>query len=677
MSAVPQPIPPLTPRALVFAAGGLLLAALAAYHNSFAGPFVFDDLPAIVGNASLRQLWPPGAVLAPRLEDAGVTVSGRPFVNLSLALNHALGGEAVGGYHAVNLLIHWLAGLTLFGVVRRTLGQPLLRPRFGAVALPMALAVAALWLLHPLQTEAVTYVVQRAESLMGLCYLLTLYGFIRAVASDSVRWQVVSVTACLAGMACKEVMVSAPLMVFLYDRTFVAGSFREAWRRRRIYHGGLAGTWLLLAALVAGTAGRGGTAGFGTEISSWSYALTQCRAVGHYLWLAVWPHPLVFDYGTAVVKSITDVWPQALLLGSLFAGTLVALRRWPAWGFLGAWFFAILAPSSSFVPVASQTMAEHRMYLPLAAVVVMLVAGLYAWLGRRAGLVCAGLALAGAGLTVQRNRDYRSDAGLWADTVLKCPANSRAHNNLGKAVLAEGRAAEAAAHFERAIRLQPAAPEPHYNLGLALVHLNRRQEAMGEYEAALRLQPKYAEARNNLGNALLQEGRTQDALAQYELAVQFRPAFAEAHSNLANALLETGRLSDAIRHAREAVRLDPGYAEARYNLGNALAQAGDLPAALAEYEAALRLRPAYVDVANNLGNVLAELDRLPEAVARYEQALQLRPDFADPRRNLAQVLAHLGRMEEARAHYEFLLRLNPDDREARAGLDRLRAANRP
>ena len=678
MSAAPPPILPSSRGALLFAAVGLLAATLAAYHNSFLFPFVFDDVPAIVDNPSIRQLWPPGAVLAPRLEDAGVTVSGRPLVNLSLAVNYALGGEAVWGYHAFNLLIHALAGLTLFGMLRRTLRQPILGKRFGAVALSVALASAALWLLHPLQTEAVTYVVQRAESLMGLCYLFTLYAFIRGTeATDPVRWQVLSLAACLAGMACKEVMVSAPLLVFLYDRTFVAGSFREAWRRRRVYYAGLAGTWLLLAWLVAGTAGRGGTAGFGTEISSWNYALTQCQAIGQYLWLAVWPHPLVFDYGTAVVNSVVEVWPQALVLGGLVAGTVVALWRWPVGGFVGAWFFVILAPSSSFVPVASQTMAEHRMYLSLAAVIVLAVTGLHAWLGRRAGAICAVLALACAVLTVRRNEVYRSDVSLWADTVAQRPASARAHINLGKAVLALGRVPAALGHFEKAIQLQPAVPESHYNRGLALVRLARRPEAIGEYETALQLQPKYAEAHNNLGNALLLEGRLPDALGHYERAVQLRPGFAEAHSNLANALLESGRGPEAILHAREAVRLDPSYAEARYNLGNALARSGDLPAALAEYNAALRLKPDYADVANNLANVLVELDRLPEAIAHYEHALRLRPDFTDPRRNLAQVLAHLGRVSEARTHYEFLVQLHPDDHDARAELARLRALNRP
>ncbi len=658
-------------RALWLAGAVLVLAALAAYSNSFTGPFVFDDVPAIKDNPSIRQLWPLSAVLSPQL-DGGVTVSGRPLVNLSLALNYTVGREAVGGYHFVNLLIHMLAGLVLFGVVRRTFLQRPFAARFGPVARPLGLFVALLWLLHPLQTAAVTYVVQRAESLMGLCYLLTLYGFIRAVASARAgRWFWFSFVGCLAGMACKEVMASAPVIVFVYDRTFVAGTFAEAWRRRWRYYLGLAGTWLLLAYLVAGTSGRGGTAGFGTQISAWSYALTQCRAVVDYLGLALWPSPLVFDYGTATVGRVSDVWPQAVLLIALVAGTIVALVRRPVWGFFGLFFFVVLAPSSSVVPVASQTMAEHRMYLPLAAVVVGAVAGLYALFGRSSFLVCGALAVGCGWLTVLRNADYRSDLTLWADTVAKRPANGRAHNNLGKAIFAAGRPADALGHYENAIHLQPTVPEPYYNLGLALARLNRSAEAIGQYEAALRFQPNYPDAHTNLGNALLEKGRLDEAGEHYEAAIRLRPKSPQAHSNLANVRLEQGRTAEAIRQGEEAVQLDPDFFEARYNLGNALAQAGQLPQARDHYEAALRLQPDHVEVCNNLGNVLIGLERLPEAIERYEQALRLRPDYIDPRRNVAAVLGHLGRTQEAISHLRILVQLRPDDQLARAELARL------
>ena len=171
--------------AIIPALALLLLVAVAAYHNSFTGPFIFDDAIWINENSNIRHLWPIGAVLFP--PDATV-VGGRPVVSLTLALNYALGGLNVWGYHAFNLVIHILAAWTLFGVLRRTLILPRLRERFGSAATPLALAAAILWMIHPLQTESVTYVIQRTEALMGLFYLLVLYGVIRGATWGGSRW---------------------------------------------------------------------------------------------------------------------------------------------------------------------------------------------------------------------------------------------------------------------------------------------------------------------------------------------------------------------------------------------------------------------------------------------------------------------------------------------------------
>ncbi len=663
-------------------AGLTLLAGLVvAYHHSFSVPFVFDDVPAIVENPSIRQLWPPGAVLTPALADAGLTVSGRPLLNLSLALNYVMGGPHVAGYHAVNLLIHLLAALTLLGVVRRTLAAtPVAFLRENAFN--VAFFSALLWAVHPLQTESVTYVVQRAESLVGLCYLLALYGFIRATGKPEETksgffWLGLSWSACLAGMACKEVMVSAPLMILLYDRTFVAGSFGAAWRGRRLYYTGLAGTWLLLAWLVAGTAGRGGTVGFGAGISSWQYALTQCGAILHYLRLAAWPSPLVFDYGTGVANGLAAVWLQALALVMLVAGTVVALVRWPVAGFAGAWFFALLAPSSSFVPVASQTMAEHRMYLPLAAVVVLAVTGLHAWLGRRAAVACALLALGCIIATIVRNEDYQSAGRLWGDTVAKRPANARAHHNLGLDELARGRLPEAARRLQDAIALAPESAEPYYSLGLILTRQGRIPEAIESYEKSIDRDPARAAVHNNLANVLFTAGRTAEAGRHYAEAVRLQPNFAGAHSSYGNWLLEAGRAAEALAQCEEAIRLQPGLAEAHFNAGNACLALGRPDPALAHYSEAARLRPDFAEAHNNLGNVLVELGRYPQALPPYERAVQLDPGNPEARRNLVALLVHLGLVPEAVTHLRAYLELRPADQAARAELNRLLAPGRP
>jgi protein O-mannosyl-transferase len=669
-------------------AGAIALAALAAYQNSFAGPFIFDDTMAITDNPTIRNLGRIGTVLSP--PGAG-SVGSRPLINLSLAVNYAISGINPWSYHALNLLIHVLAGLVLFGIVRRTLLLRNFRPGT-ADAMLFAGAAALLWTLHPLQTESVTFVIQRTESLMGLFYLLTLYCFIRsatgpaslpdAPAGERARgriWTILTVACCLLGMASKEVMVSAPLIVLLYDRTFVAGSFRLAWERRRALYLGLAATWIPLAYWVVVTGGnRGGAAGFGTSISPWTYALTQCHAIWHYLRLSVWPHPLVVDYGDWVIGGLGAAAPEALGLLLLLAGTVIALRWRPALGFLGAWFFLILAPSSSVVPLATQTIAEHRMYLPLAAPVVLAVLGLAAWLGRSGLAVCLVLAVGLGFLTSSRNEDYRSAVAIWSQTLAHNPQSSRAHNNLAVA-LAElpGGQADAIAHYEAALRLRPDSIEAHNNLGNMLARIPGRQaDAIAQYEAALRLNPDYVEAHYDLAVSLDEiPGRQDEAIGHYEAALRLKPDYVAAYNNLANALARIpGRQDEAIARYQVALRLKPDSIEAHINLANLLARTpGREEEAIGHYEAALRLNPDSSEAHNNLANTLVRLPgRQADAISHYEAAVRLRPDYTEAHYNLAVAYAYTGQMGAAVGQLEIVVRLNPDFSDARSILGKLR-----
>ena len=655
--------------AIWLAVACLVGAVLAAYHNSFSGPFVFDDGPAILGNPTIRHLSALGDVLSPPRE-AGQTVGGRPLVNLSLAVNYALGGEDVRGYHVFNLIVHTLAALTLFGIVRRTLLQPALRERFGSAATPLALAVALLWAVHPLLTEAVIYVIQRAESLMGLFYLLTLYCFIRGTTSEGRTpgappqrelaptlmdrrrkvWLLVAVGTCALGMATKEVMVSAPLLVLLYDRTFVAGSWRYAWARRKGFYLGLAATWLLLGWLVLGTQNRGGTAGLGMGDSVWTYALTQTRAISRYLQLAVWPNPLVFDYGTEAIEHLVDALPFVLLIALLVAAAAFALWRWPAAGFLGAWFFAILAPSSSIVPIPVQTVAEHRMYLPLAAVVGLVVVSLYAYGRRGCWFVFAAVALALAALTGMRNADYLNPHSIWADTVAKRPANARAQCYYGDALAARGQFAEALSHYDAAIQSDLPA------------RTSGGRSILGDILV-------------NSGNVLRALGRESEAVIRYEAALHVDPDLAPAHYNLGCVDLQADRLPEAINRFEQALRIDPDYVAAHTSLGSALLLEGRTTEALVHYETALRLDPS-ARAHQNLGVALLYARQLPAAVAQLEQAVQLEPDLARAQEFLGEALLAQGRKAEAAAHYRHALQIEPGNEHARRALDLLSAAPR-
>ena len=587
----------------VLAAAVVLLATAAVYSNSGSGPFVFDDQASILHNPTIRDLTDLSAVLSPPGE--GFTVDGRPILNLSLAINYAIGGTGTASYHAFNVVIHALAALTLFGIVRRTLGRE--KPGATTVspraATALAFAVSLVWAIHPLQTESVTYVIQRAESLMGLFYLLTLYGFIRAVDRDrepmALGWSALSLVACLLGMGTKEVMVSAPLVVFLYDGVFVAEGWRAAWRRRWRYYLPLALTTGVLLALALRTGSRGGTSGFGLAVTPWMYWPTQFQAVTHYLRLCIWPSPLIFDCGIRWTGGFSDVIAHALGVGALVAGVAAALwRRHPA-GFLGAVFFAILAPTS-IIPGNRQTLAEHRMYLPLAAVVAFTVIGVFKSVppARRKLLGAVGwvalvfVALPLAVLTFRRNEVYRTELSLYGDTVLHRPDNASAHTNLGNALRDARRYGEAIVEYRAAIRLRPFYPQAHYDLAGALSASDQVPQAIAEYEEALRQKPDYAEAHNNLGIALARTGRDAAALGHCAEAVRLDPANVEAHFNLGLVLMRMGRLAEAMDQFDKTLRLDAGFYRAHEAMGYALQMAGRGREGSAELETAARLRSA-------------------------------------------------------------------------------------
>ncbi len=657
-------------------AGALLvLAAIAAYHNSFSGPFVYDDVPAIKDNPTIKQLWPLTTVLSPP-NDSGITVNGRPLLNLSFALNYAFGGLDVTGYHAVNLAIHILAGLALFGLVRRTLLLPALRGSFGtgdAAILP-ALAVAALWTLHPLQTSSVTYIVQRAESQGGLFFLLTFYCFVRSVDSPNPRlWQTLTFVACLCGMGSKEVVAAAPVLILFFDRAVVSGTFQAAWKRHSPLYVGLAVTWIPLGWLILNSNNRGGTAGFGAgDVSSWHYLLTSAYAIGRYLRLSFWPEGLVFDYGTAVKESLLPVLPQSLLIVSLALGTFYALWRRPLLGFLGLWFFAILAPSSSILPVASETITEHRMYLSLAALITLVVLGAAARFGRTAIVACLALAPLAAGLTYQRNKVYRDELTLWQDAQRTYPSNARAHNNVGEILFRHEKRAEAIACFYEAVRLLPNYIDALNNLGNSLTQQGQEQEALAHLELALRLKPGYAETHNNLGNTFYRLGRKDEAVAHYRDAVRLKPEFADARNNLGVLLAEIGYPQEAIVHYEKALSLRPDYVDAHYNYANALTLVGRTDEARVQFEKTLRLKPDQAKAHNNLGSLLVNLGKMAEAKPHFEAAIRHNGNYADAENNLGVVLFQTGRPGDALPHFEAAVRLNPTYQAARENLAEVR-----
>jgi Tfp pilus assembly protein PilF len=625
--------------------GPLLIVVVAAiaYANSFHGVFVYDDPPSIVDNPPLRTLWPTWPELWAKKD---TTFAGRPVAAFTFALNYAISGFDAWSYHLFNLAIHVLCGLTLLGLLRRTMagetptppgrgadatgplrptrtsaatGRPVQspaatgRPTRGSAATGgagAALAVTLLWVVHPLQTESVTYISTRTESLMSLFLLLTLYCVLRGAASGRGRlWSILAVACCALGMGSKEVMVVAPLLVLLYDRTFLAGSFAVALRQRVWLYVGLAATWLILAGLLA-LQPRAKSVGFHhADIKWWEYALTQFGVLVYYLRLSVWPHPLIFCYDSwSVARALGTVWPQAVLITTLAAGTLWALWRRPWLGFLGAWFFLILAPSSSIVPIVTEVAAERRMYLPLAAVILLGALGAARWLLRGrprwigAGLVVLLVAVC-AGATSRRNLVYSGVETAWRDVLRTYPDSPGAHLSLATEFYQHDRTDEGIAILEALLKRDPGVWEAHYGLGHGYRRKDNLPLAAEHYGLAVRIDPNDCRARTNYGGLLLILGKPAEAETQLVESLRIKPDQPFALFHLGRTYETERRLDDAAQVYRRWLELDPNTAMAHARLGIVLAAQGRTADATQHLEQALRLQSDLTEAQDALARL--------------------------------------------------------------------------
>ena len=646
----------------------LVAAGIVCYAAAIDLPFVFDDHTAIVENTNMRQLWPPAVALGAPIQSA---IAGRPVIALSLALNYASGGLSPSIYHAWNLGLLLLSALVLFGIVRRTLAMPRLSDRFGAGASGIAFACALVWLVHPLQTEVVDYVTQRTESTMGLFYLLTLYAAIRAMSAPSgreLRWEAASIAACVLGMASKESMVTAPVMVLLYDAVFCqpglppsrfalrrvspqpdtllasgGGKTRptSALRARPILYSGLALAWVVLAVLVV-PGPRSRSAGFESGVTPWIYLLNQPGMILTYLRLTIWPVDQVLDYGVPRLVGVGDVWPSLVVVTLLFLSTLAAWRWRPEIAFLGTWFFVTLAPSSSILPIATEVGAERRMYLPLAALIVGAIVSALWYFDRKSSssggwprwmpaAVIALACLALATLTIRRNAEYRTALGIW-QTVLDRYPHGRAHYNLGIELKQAGRRSEAIEHYRLAL---PESPDAHYALGFEAAGDGRHEEAIEHYREFLRVKSDDQAAPLAyvlLGRSLEATGKLDEAAEAFRRDIQMRPRDVDGRTGLAGVLLSQQRFDQAIVVLHDLIRIDPRNPSVYANLGIAYVGLDKSQDAVAAFAQAVELSPNNPGFRHNLGNALAGVARLDEAVVAVPTIAGAGPERRGPPR---------------------------------------------
>jgi tetratricopeptide (TPR) repeat protein len=662
------------PFALIVATGILV------YANSLQGPFIWDDETAIVTNPTIRQLWPLSGPLVPPGE---TPMAGRPLANLTLALNYAAGALDVVGYRIFNLLLHIGCALLLFVIIRRTLRGRSLAGRFGETAGATALVASLLWMVHPLQSEVVNYVTQRTESLAALCLLLTLYSAIRARHGASGIWSGLAATCCALGMASKESMVIAPLVVVLYDRVFEFKSLRDALRTRTHLYGGLAATWVLLAILVVTT--DRSTVSLSGDVTSMTYLWNQFQMVTTYLRLSVWPDRLVLDYGLPHPLALVDVAREAALVGTLVIMTLTSLVRWPRVGFLGAVFFLALAPTSTVLPILSEVGSERRMYVPMMAVSVLaavLVRMFVDWTAVRmagrggslpeiagATLIIASLC-AGALTTARRNDEFADRSALWKTVVDRRP-HGRARLSYGVALRDAGRSADALDALREAVVDYP---DAGYVLGTELFFAGEIDEASGALQRFIEegRSENFVPARSLLARALIAQGEFEAAMGQYESILEMAPTNLEALSGLAETLFTQERYEEsAVAFQRVSDRIPTPTAQNEIRWGVALSEAGQSQEAVAHLEKALEIDPRSATAHLLLADLLlVQRDRPGDAEPHARAALELTPDDGRVHHLLAIVLARTDRLDEAVSHFREASRLRPDDPMIRADLER-------
>ena len=615
----------------------LVVIICVCYQNTLDVPFLLDDHGNIVGNVGLSHIVPD-----PQKSRFGWQ---RGVGHITFAVNHRLarrdtetGHDRTRGYHVVNIAIHCGAALALFGLVRRSLLLPNLPEPLRSRATGLAFVAAIIWSVHPLQTGAVTYIIQRLESLMGLCYLLCLYCAIRGVSSLGSRlvWYAGSVVAFSLGLFVKEVMITAPVVLLIFDYLFLSPSWRELLRQRW----GLYLAYLPAAAFLAYILSPAhvtpfeSQAGFDVQVATpLTYLYSQAGVILHYLRLAMWPVSQVFDYAWPITESLTDAVIPGTMILILLAGSVVALRWQPAVGFLALTFFVTLAPTSSIMPIRDPCF-EYRMYLPLAPLTVLAVlAGhelVWYWHRRRHGRrrtkrtgtdVSTAFVLTGKErvvitavtsavvvtlclLTVRRNEDYRTEKSIWLDTVAKRPQNARAHVTLGNLFLGDAlRAIDRAsrdANLRKAMKQYTLAAEIPSDRG-SMAFTNRGRihalmgdlpRALGDFDRAIQRNPRDARAFHNRATAKHQMGQHKAAISDFtktlsllaEIKTDTSQNQANAYSGRALAYYAMGQYEQARADCDRAIDLQPGHLEATLHRGACLIKLNQLPDAIGDFD---------------------------------------------------------------------------------------------
>jgi protein O-mannosyl-transferase len=613
----------------------VVVATGVVYLNSFRNEFLWDDLHLIVDNPTIKHWSRAPELFLTELFPHGI-LSGyyRPLQALTYLVDYSIWGLDPLGFHLTNVVLH--------------IGVALLFQRLVTVLLHDAtagLVSALLFAVHPIHTEAVTYVAGRSDPLSALLMLAALLWFARDPRPGISGTRILSLVAFFLALLAREAAVVLILLLVLVERVRPGEQEGNSpWRDSAVWCAPY------LATLVAYVAWRAAVVGFQAHGSTAPAQVplplrvcTMARVIIEYLALLVVPldqhmERVVHPAGSCLEAPVLGA--QVVLIAILAGAAACRRRAWPV-AFGVAWFFIALLPVSNLVPL-STFMAEHWLYVP--SMGLFLIAGWgasqFAARGWVQPVATGVLVVVGGygGLTIHRNLDWRDGRTFYQATLRLAPHSARAWTNLGQAYHEEGDLEKAREAYEHALQLSPAAADGVQNLGVIAVKEGRPEKALAAYERALMMDTNLADPHNNLGNIYREQGKYEEAEREFRAALRIDPSHAAARSNLGLTLQAMGRADEAEQSFLDAVRIDPASPSAHSNLGNVYFRRGELERARAEYLTAIRLNPDYAEAFNNLGSVEFRLGQADLAEQAYRNALRINPGLDEVQRNLAIVL---------------------------------------
>jgi tetratricopeptide (TPR) repeat protein len=655
-----------------------VILVFAIYSNTLEGPYIFDDGPNITDNYHIRLT----QISLKGLMDAGFKSIGsnRPIPNISFALNFYFDQYNVFGYHLVNIIIHLLAGLFLFLLLRETLRISL---KIQAGSFPesikpslLAYIVTFVWLVHPLHTESVTYIVQRMNSMASMFYILSMWFYVKGrLTSNNRRWGFWAgcLISGLLAFGSKEMTATLPIFIFLYEWYFFQ-DLDTAWIKKKILPVTcVLALFALLTLLFQGSHPLLGILG-GYRIRPFTLTqrlFTELRAVMLYISLIFFPHPmrLNLDYdfplSLSLVDPVTTLFSFVFLFG-IFVVAIVSAKKERLISFCILWFLGNLAIESSVIPL--ELVYEHRTYLPSMFFVLLIIVLFYRFVPMakvRTGIICIIIIIFSL-WAYQRNTVWSDEGSLQQDIVMKSPYKARCYLNLGIYYLRNSKYEKGLEQLYKALELPNAyCPDLVYgNIGYGYLKMRQYEKAIYYLNKAIGTvgyNPKSNHARIFLGAALETTGRVSEAIVQYREAVKEDPTFQIAQNYLGKCLAKNGMIEEGKTHIMEALRLDPACDEAYNNIANIYLQEGKTDVAINYYKEALAHDPLYADAYYNLGIVMAEQGRDIEAIDYYSHAILISKTYSSARKNLAVLFYRRGELQKAIEQCRQLQFANLDD----------------